>query len=164
MVGQVEIVPRHMVELTTRICAELGYQGIAEFEFKRDERSGEFYLIEINPRSWSWIGITPACGVSLPWIAYTDLTQPGTVEFAESRAATGSVKWVRPLDDLANVMLYNRRTGFPEWSLGPLGWWRSIRSGDVIYAGFAKDDPGAALHTTAAQVKRLARSAFRWRK
>ena len=46
------------------IVKDLNYSGIAEFEYKKDLSTGRYRLIEVNPRSWSWIGITPACGVS----------------------------------------------------------------------------------------------------
>ena len=68
--GETWQAPPDMVALAKRICRELGYHGIAELEFKRDVNSGKFFLIEINPRSWSWIGITPLSGANLPRIAY----------------------------------------------------------------------------------------------
>src|SRR5690606_1760274 len=73
IVGESYPVPQGLIENVRRIVKDLRYEGIAEFEYKRHELTGGYYLIEINPRSWSWVGITPACGVSLPWLAYTDL-------------------------------------------------------------------------------------------
>ena len=34
----------------------LGFHGISQVETKRDLRDGRDYLIEVNPRSWLWIG------------------------------------------------------------------------------------------------------------
>ncbi len=34
----------------------LGFHGISQLETKRDVRDGRDYLIEVNPRSWLWIG------------------------------------------------------------------------------------------------------------
>jgi len=71
--GETYQIPPHIIGLVKRITLEIGIQGIAEFEFKIDEYSGNYFLIEVNPRSWSWIGITPYCGLSLPKMAYDDL-------------------------------------------------------------------------------------------
>ena len=37
---------------------------------KRDPRDGRDYLIEVNPRSWLWVGLATACGVNLPYAAW----------------------------------------------------------------------------------------------
>jgi predicted ATP-grasp superfamily ATP-dependent carboligase len=50
----------------------LGFHGISQVETKRDPRDGRDYLIEVNPRSWLWIGLATACGVNLPYVAWRD--------------------------------------------------------------------------------------------
>ena len=35
----------------------LGFHGISQLEIKRDRRDGRDYLIEVNPRSWLWVGL-----------------------------------------------------------------------------------------------------------
>ena len=140
ILGQAEEVPASLKQIVKQICRELRYHGIAEFEFKRDAVTGEFKLIEINPRSWSWVGITPACGVSLPKVAYLDLTGGETVQYTESNVTTGTIKWVRILDDFLNCFYFNRRIGFPEWDMAPLQWWKTIRANRLVVAEFAWDD------------------------
>ena len=56
------------------ILRRLGYHGIAEVEFLRDPRDGEFKLLDINTRPWKWIGLPIAAGVDLPWLAYAAAT------------------------------------------------------------------------------------------
>jgi D-aspartate ligase len=51
----------------------LRFRGISQVEFKRDPRTGEYKLIEVNPRLWQWHGLATACGVDLTHIAYLDL-------------------------------------------------------------------------------------------
>src|SRR5438132_3721556 len=63
------------VDSALRLLAEFGYFGLSQVEFKRDSRDGRFKLMEINPRLWQWHGLAAACGVDLPLIAYTDLTE-----------------------------------------------------------------------------------------
>lgn len=51
---------------------ELEFHGISQVEVKRDPRDGRDYLIEVNPRSWLWIGLATACGVNLPLTCHLD--------------------------------------------------------------------------------------------
>lgn len=50
----------------------LGFHGISQVEVKRDPRDGRDYLIEVNPRSWLWVGLATACGVNLPYACWLD--------------------------------------------------------------------------------------------
>jgi D-aspartate ligase len=140
MVGQVQKVDAGLVDMVKRMCRDLGYTGIAEFEFKRDEVSGRDFLIEINPRSWSWIGITPACGVSLPWMAYCDMTGCAPIAYAETDRPDGSVKFARVRDDRKNCCGLNRRVGFPQWHMTRAQWRKSLECDHLVDAEFACDD------------------------
>lgn len=51
---------------------ELEFHGISQLETKRDPRDGRDYLIEVNTRSWLWVGLATAVGVNLPLAAYLD--------------------------------------------------------------------------------------------
>jgi len=154
VVGQIEQVPEELKTMVKKICREIQYQGIAEFEFKKDSVSGEFKLIEINPRSWSWVGITPYCGVSLPWLAYCDLTGNSPVKYQESDLPDGSVKWVKIIDDFANCLFNNRRTGYSQWSMSFKQWRKSLRANQLVKAEFAPDDPMPALVATYMIIKK----------
>ena len=65
---------QEVVDAGLRFLRGLGYHGISQVEFKRDQRDGRFKLMEINPRLWQWHGLAAACGVDIPLIAYRDLT------------------------------------------------------------------------------------------
>jgi len=153
-VGQAQSVPRELVETTESMAADLSFTGIGEFEFKRDAETGEFFLIEVNPRSWSWIGITPAAGVSLPWMAYRDLTGLGTVSYEESDVSDGSVRWVKVFEDLPNSLYFYRRS-HPEWATGLREWWHSLDAETLVVSELAWDDPVPALYATVLLVRRL---------
>ena len=161
MVGQVEQVPTYLKDLVKRICRDICYHGIAEFEFKRDATTGEFKLIEINPRSWSWVGITPACGVSLPWIAYADLTGAEPVAYAECTLPSGSVKWVRILSDLRNCLYRNRCSGYAEWHMTPRQWWRSLKAERLVIAELTLNDPVPGLYAVCSMVRSALRGSLR---
>ncbi len=131
IVGQVERVPSELVRESRRLVKELGFTGIAEVEFKKDARDDRFRLIEINPRSWSWIGITPYCDVNLPIIAYEDMVKEKKI-YAVSKRKTGSVKWMRVMDDFSNCMWRYRKNGFPEASMGLAPWISSTFKGSKV--------------------------------
>jgi predicted ATP-grasp superfamily ATP-dependent carboligase len=59
-------------ELAERLVRTLGLTGISQIEFK--SFNGDYYLIEINPRVWSWHQIHTLVGVNLCEIAYHSLT------------------------------------------------------------------------------------------
>jgi D-aspartate ligase len=153
IVGQVEDVPPEIKDLVKRVCKDIRYHGIAEFEFKRDAATGAFRLIEINPRSWSWVGITPACGVSLPWMAYADLTGAERVAYTESTLPAGSVKWVRILSDFRNCLYSNRRLGYAEWHMTPRQWWKSLKAKRLVVAELALDDPLPGLYAACSMIR-----------
>ena len=52
------------------LLEELGYEGVAQVEYKRDARDGAYRLMEVNARPWTWIGLATACGVNLPLAAH----------------------------------------------------------------------------------------------
>lgn len=41
------------------------HHGLAEVEFKRDPRTGELKLLDVNPRPWSWLALAGAAGIDL---------------------------------------------------------------------------------------------------
>jgi len=145
MVGQSEEVPQNIITCVKEIVRDIGYSGIAEFEFKKDFSTGEFRLIEINPRSWSWIGITPTCGVSLPWIAYTDLTGSNFVRYSECSSENGEVVYLKLLEDLINSLYLYKKIGYPEYQLSLTAWLKEMKGKRMIFAEFSWDDPSVAL-------------------
>ena len=163
VVGQAEKVPSELVTLVKKMVKDLHYHGIAEFEFKKDPRNGEFRLIEINPRSWSWIGITPACDVSLPLIAYTDLTGMEKVPYKESVVDQGDIKYIKMLEDFRDCMYSYKKAGFSNYQMSLIQWWKSLRAKKKIYAEFCWDDPRVGLYSLVTFTKGVAAAFFRRR-
>lgn len=52
----------------------IGYKGFGEIEFKKDEKSGKFYLIEINARTTTLNVLLDQCGINFPLLTYRELT------------------------------------------------------------------------------------------
>lgn len=61
------------IDAALRLLRALDYHGLSQVELKRDARSGELKLMEVNPRLWQWHALASASGVDLPLIAYADL-------------------------------------------------------------------------------------------
>jgi len=55
--------------LGIKILKKLNWHGVAMVEFKKDILSGEFKLIEINPKFWGSLGLAIASGVDFPFLA-----------------------------------------------------------------------------------------------
>lgn len=51
----------------------LGYKGFAEIEFKKDQDTGKFYLIEINVRTTTLNILLYKAGINFPYVAYREL-------------------------------------------------------------------------------------------
>jgi D-aspartate ligase len=83
-------------DLSERLLHEIGFFGLAEVEFMKDDRDGLFKFIEINGRIWGWHTLAKAAGVDLPWLLYQQVTgQP--IDPAEAKSG---VKWVRLITDV----------------------------------------------------------------
>lgn len=52
----------------------IGYKGFAEIEFKKDAKTGEFYLLEINARTTTLNSLLHKCGINFPLLAFNELT------------------------------------------------------------------------------------------
>ena len=122
-----------IVESGTRLLRDMGYTGVALLQFKRDERDGVFKLLEINPRASSWNLLPYACGVNIPYAAYSDVV--GLPADPMTRQREG-VRYIYFGHDRKAFMDY-RRHGDCSWS----DWLRSL-VGRNVYQYFASDDPG----------------------
>lgn len=110
-----------------RLLGAIGFTGVSQVEFKR--REGRDYLLEVNPRSWSWIGLSTASGVDLPAILVaTLLGQP-----ASSARQENGRTWVYSLQDLR----YHAIAGGPRWLAQVLG--------ATVHAHWRWNDPMPAL-------------------
>lgn len=60
-------------EIGAPFLKDIGWRGFAEIEFKREEGTDDFYLIEINTRTTNFNSMIAACGINMPYVAYRDL-------------------------------------------------------------------------------------------
>lgn len=79
-----------------KILSALNYTGVCEVEFLKDPRDHQYKLIEINARTWLWVGHAIANGVNFPLYIYQYLN--GQKSAYASDYKTG-VKWRNPFSD-----------------------------------------------------------------
>lgn len=65
-----------LLDDTKRLMKATGFTGIAQVEYKK--YNNKYYLIEINPRVWSWHQINAKCDVNLVKIAADHLVKGNT--------------------------------------------------------------------------------------
>jgi predicted ATP-grasp superfamily ATP-dependent carboligase len=132
-----------------RLLEAIGYSGLVEVEFKRDPRSGEYKVLDVNPRVWTWFALGARAGVDFPYLAH-QIAQGERP--AEMRARTG-VRWVRMGTDVLAAA-----TEMRHGQLSPAAYARSLRP-PVEYAVFAADDPRPFASAVPSLLSRMLRRA-----
>jgi D-aspartate ligase len=117
--------------LARRFLAEMDITGLVEVEFKRDPRTGELKLLDVNPRAWGWHSVGAKAGVDFPYLLW-QLVHGQRVP--EARGVAG-VKWKRLSWDLFALASDVRRRQF-----ATRDYIASLR-GPRTAAIFAADDP-----------------------
>jgi predicted ATP-grasp superfamily ATP-dependent carboligase len=118
---------------TARLLESIGFQGIAEVEYKWDAAAGVYKLIEINPRPWDQHRLGNACGVELMNLAYAD--HAGLPVETGSLPVPGQHKWIAE-DTFATTalrLLWRRDPGLRRL-------FRNAR-GQRVYAIWSSRDP-----------------------
>lgn len=118
-------------ELSRELLGQIDFSGLAELEFKRDPRSGEFKLLDFNARTWGYHTIAGEAGVDFPYLLFQrQLEQP-----VRRQQTRNGVSWVRILTDLPTALGEIRRR-----RLRVGDYLRSLRRAEVE-AVFCLDDP-----------------------
>jgi D-aspartate ligase len=136
-------------EALRAILASLHYRVIFSAEFKVDERTGEFKILEINARAWWYVEFAGRCGIDVCRMAYDDaLGRP----VGERRDYRAGARLVYPYIDLFAAR--------EEWRAGRLslaGWIRSWLGAQQPHFNWSDPEPAIrdwATHTFDA-VRRL---------
>ena len=58
-----------LIRITERLIGELRWRGPLEVEILKEAQTGEYYVIEINPRFPAWIFLSAGAGLNLPALA-----------------------------------------------------------------------------------------------
>ncbi len=86
--------------IARKFLRAMGYYGLSEIEFMRDERDGKFKLIEMNARPWGWHTLAINAGVDLPYLLYLDATG----HQVRANGFARGVKWCHLVTDIPTVI------------------------------------------------------------
>jgi predicted ATP-grasp superfamily ATP-dependent carboligase len=104
--------------LAQAFLTAIGYHGLGCVEFKRDQRDGQFKLIELNARLSQANSHGLRCGLNLPLISFLDLTGQNPEPLT---TFTEGVRWLYATRDFEAFCDYHR-SGELDW----LSWLRSV--------------------------------------
>jgi predicted ATP-grasp superfamily ATP-dependent carboligase len=121
-----------LLEPSVRLCRALGYEGIAEIEYKRDACNGTLKLVEMNARHWDWHELGRASRVNLTWAAYCHLAGQS---IRTRHRPVQRAKWIAEDALLMHTLESLSRARFGQAKL------RSAFGGECIYGIFAWNDP-----------------------
>jgi len=144
------IVDPELIALAVRFCRGIGYTGVAEIEFKRDEQDGALKLIEINPRLWEQTSLASACGLDFPYLLYRDLMGDRPARQTSYRAG---VRWHDLFNDSHLCFGEAGNPGLLRW----LKSWLPARA----FSTLAADDPRPFLFQAAGFARAAGRSVLR---
>ncbi len=123
-----------VVAPSARILAAMHHTGLVEMDYIHDSRSGRYYLLDVNPRAWSWHAMGRSAGMDFPYLVW-QLVHGQPVRGGPARAA----RWIHLIPDLQGA-LQKARHG----KLDVLPYLRSLlepKEGAV----YAPDDPVPGL-------------------
>jgi predicted ATP-grasp superfamily ATP-dependent carboligase len=123
-----------LAALGHQIVAQAPLKGVFKIDFKRDPRSGRFYMLEVNARFNLWHYLAAANGMSVPRVAYDYLLE-GRRPPTPPRFGT-AVRWLS--------FKHDRRAYRELAARGELGFWRwaaSLAFSRKVHELFAWTDP-----------------------
>ncbi len=148
-----------VIDLTTRFLGRLGYHGIVDIGYRFDRRTGEYKILDVNPRLGGAFRIfVDANGLDVARAMFWDLTGVRVPEVVPNDGR----RWLHEAADLIAFKAYRKLDG-----LSGRGWISSLR-GVQEGAAWSVNDPlpfallmwRLAEETVSA---RCTRAALRWR-
>jgi D-aspartate ligase len=138
---------------TIKMLQDLGYRGQANVDYKRHVTTGEFKLLEINPRVSQWNILGTRSGVNLPWLAYQDICNlaPGPQPVRRN-----GLYYVNARTDLQAFRIY-RREGHWGW----VSYIRSLMRLNLVCQFLQLNDPAPAVALFKSMVTTRLRRRFR---
>ncbi len=125
---------QEVAEIAVQLFQAARFTGLAYLELKRDERTGEYVLIEANVgRQTGRSALAEGAGVELLQTMYCDLLKLPLPTARAQRPAR--CKWIYLRKDLQSAWYHWRRG-----QLSLAAWWRSVR-GRKVSAVFSWRDP-----------------------
>ena len=111
-----------MVEAAGKLLSEVGWQGIAMVEFKRDIRDGKAKLMEINGRFWGSLQLAVSSGVDFPALCLDFYIGAQSASLSSEYQAGHRLKWFYGIVDHLLIRLKKGDSGLNLSSDAPTCW------------------------------------------
>jgi len=123
---------------STSLLKKIGYTGVCEVEYLFDQRTKQYKLIEINARTWLWVGLARFCGVDFSKMIY-DYVNHNDIDYPQS--FNRDKYWINPVTDTVYSVI-----GMFKGKLRLKDYFSSIWNTEKYNALFVKGDwkPGLA--------------------
>ncbi|HEY3275781.1 MAG TPA: ATP-grasp domain-containing protein [Syntrophorhabdaceae bacterium] len=127
--------PGPMREISKRLFDSLGWHGVAEVEYVTHRETGDFYMIEVNPRIWGGLNSAMSSGLNIP-----DML----LRIAKGKEAMKPVEYTR---GVVTRWFWGDLRVFPEYlrqspsKLGALGEYMKLMVNGATTDEFRWDDP-----------------------
>lgn len=103
-------------EAGRRFLESIGFNGIAEVEFKFDPRDGKYKILDVNPRTWGWHTLGKAAGIDFTYLLWRQAVGlPVAPVETHQRAA-----WIREITDFVAIAKSRNRMAEVKRLLGAL--------------------------------------------
>ncbi len=142
----VEIIANdEVMRISRKLLSSVGFEGLVEVEFKYDARFDAYKILDVNPRSWSWLSLCEAGGLDFARSIEGILSRRSE---AVQHAVPGHA-WIHvPRDLVSSVHLVLLKR------LNLAGWLKGYFQ-KLTFAVFTWDDPLPAMLELPATLARV---------
>jgi len=95
------ILCEELIKPSAKLIKSLNFTGVCEIEYLKDPRDNVYKLIEINARTWLWVGLAKTCGINYPLIIYNFING---VRFTYPDSYKINIQWINYLTDIPYSM------------------------------------------------------------
>ncbi len=88
-----------VAEAGRRFLENIGFDGLAEVEFKFDSRDGKYKILDVNPRTWGWHTLGKAAGIDFPYLLWQQAVGLPVTPINRHRDAA----WIREITDFVSI-------------------------------------------------------------
>lgn len=124
----------YVVRESLKILERIKFKGPIKIDFKINQNTGKYYLLELNPTRYNiWHYLGARGGVNLPALAYRYMTQPSATISLNNKWQS-NIRWFNVVNDFQAFRHLHKN--------GRLSWWEWLRTyrGRRIYQTQAFDD------------------------
>ena len=114
-----------LLNISRKLLKEIKYKGICEVEYKFDEQTKQYKLLEINPRTWKWHSIAEKSNINI--LENYILLLQGKQKKVNNKISKSSFRHI--LTDIPTLFLYKK-----------LGIYKKYKSYPIQYAVWSKSD------------------------